>query len=1240
MADDQRRQNLANWFGDAHPDLQNEDGTPKRLYVGTLSNYDTFNRGRMSVEGDHGQGFYATSSPDDASVNYASQEGADFSNKLNRFVESMYDNPPEHDDGEPLNEDDFRKIAMEEMGVQHHGAVMPVHMTMKNPVVLGSKNETFYDFHEPFNEETEEYGEPSGSLIKLIEGVEEAGRQFDHPTGEIIGSLYDRARDYGGIHATDAEKIIKRGFEHAYDPDTGGVAGNEAWRTALEEAGHDGIIDHTVDSKFGSSRRGFGGAKIPGMHGVVPDTTHYIAFDNKKIKSATGNTQFDPSNPNITKKRGGDVEGKGITVYQGRSKKGAKQFFNPNGHAWGTTLPETAEQFAGKSDSHYPRATPPRTETKYNGEVHKLRFNITNPMHTDIRETLWNPDREAAKISEAKEKGHDGLAIYHSPEKTDYVAFHPSQVEHVESYTPEPIIAKADGGDVKGKRRLSSLGFYSKGAEKAADLPEGSFPAQQLISQLINKGGISKDELMHSGVVDGSGKVHPDWAKRGKITRDDLVEHFHSSLPQIEEKVLGADLNSINAAKDRQAKLEAVKKETAELVEQEVAAGRIPGENPRFVELEEQYYNLIDNPLEEPPLTKFSQFTLPGGENYREVLLKHNSNPPPISENKYYELSNKAGLEALSDAEKEQMKAYTAWKNNDARVNAPQFRSSHWDDPDVLAHIRMADRAGPNGEKILHVEEIQSDWAQAGRKAGFQSIDAEKKRQQLKDDTAALGKHLNGIKQQLRDMSPLPGEVGMPPEYPENYSRELETKLRAELAATNRQIVENNNLLRVDVSSIPSAPYVTNTQAWTDLALKRVMKEAAEGGYDHIVWTPGQQQADRYDLSKQIKSLAYDPEEKTLSYLHPQRGWQDIPGNIEPHEISDHVGKEVSEKLLAQPPSKLSGNHVLDSVDMKVGGEGMKGYYDKIVPNRLQKLAREYDPQAKVGPSQVMLPTASGSNDTNQSIQPLGIQITPQMRESILRGQSAFADGGAVPDEDEGITAYHGTPHDFEQFDTSKIGTGEGNQTYGHGLYFADAEPTARHYQELLSRGNPTLAGRVKSVLAEHNGDETATKDYIQQAIDYHKSKGDLGGHAFWRDALDQFDDLKGYNKGHMYEVHINAHPDHFLDWDEVLEDQNHHIKTALQRVADHDEAEKGYTDLHEHLADPDAYTGGAFYQNLASRGRAKEASEILNQMGIKGIRYKDAGSRSGDGKPSYNYVVFNHDHVRVRRKYMLGGAV
>lgn len=271
----------------------------------------------------------------------------------------------------------------------------------------------------------------------------------------------------------------------------------------------------------------------------------------------------------------------------------------------------------------------------------------------------------------------------------------------------------------------------------------------------------------------------------------------------------------------------------------------------------------------------------------------------------------------------------------------------------------------------------------------------------------------------------------------------------------------------------------------------------------------------------------------------------------------------------------------------------------------------------------------------------------------------AKADGGALSMLDEerdpvdgGIIAYHGSPHDFEQFDVSKIGMGEGNQAYGHGLYFAQNEKVAKNYRDMLAPEVPSEGGTMADAYSLSR-EQHAMMD--QNDLDAHFSDIDNNSvEKIWRNGkithffddgsalVDEGDHLRPVKKGkgHMYEVHIKAHPDHFLDWDEVLEDQSDHIKNALRRVAEHDEAQIGYSDLHDQLDEPEGYTGGAFYQTLADRGRAKEASEIFKQMGIKGIRYKDAGSRIGNEEPTYNYVVFDHDHVRVRRKYKQGGAV
>lgn len=78
--------------------------------------------------------------------------------------------------------------------------------------------------------------------------------------------------------------------------------------------------------------------------------------------------------------------------------------------------------------------------------------------------------------------------------------------------------------------------------------------------------------------------------------------------------------------------------------------------------------------------------------------------------------------------------------------------------------------------------------------------------------------------------------------------------------------------------------------------------------------------------------------------------------------------------------------------------------------------------------------------------------------------RQVHADGGRENGNDDGITAYHGSPHDFDQFDISKLGTGEGNQSYGHGLYFAGNEKIAKHYRDTLTKSNPYTAGQYYDV--------------------------------------------------------------------------------------------------------------------------------------------------------------------------------
>jgi hypothetical protein len=266
-------------------------------------------------------------------------------------------------------------------------------------------------------------------------------------------------------------------------------------------------------------------------------------------------------------------------------------------------------------------------------------------------------------------------------------------------------------------------------------------------------------------------------------------------------------------------------------------------------------------------------------------------------------------------------------------------------------------------------------------------------------------------------------------------------------------------------------------------------------------------------------------------------------------------------------------------------------------------------------------------------------------------------------DEDQGITAYHGSPHEFDQFDLSKIGTGEGAQAYGHGLYFAEAEPTAKIYRDTLStKSDPLMdqygikpggdVNRVKNLISQYgenipnvdkivNSERERWRDELSKIID-EKKVIDAHSNAYadeTRRMLNYIND-PARKRGHMYEVRINAHPEHFLDWDSPLTEQSEHVQNVFNKLANEDEKKHGYGGgLHYYATDPDSHAGSSLYQYMASQFEPEKASKMLHDAGIKGIKYLDQGSR-GAGEGSRNYVVFDDKLVTTKRRYADGGEV
>jgi len=535
-------------------------------------------------------------------------------------------------------------------------------------------------------------------------------------------------------------------------------------------------------------------------------------------------------------------------------------------------------------------------------------------------------------------------------------------------------------------RELSPLGFYSHGAETALGLPQAKGTPEQFAA-MLQKYGVKPAEM------EGFGEA---FAGRPSVTREEIAAHFRERMPQVEETVLGAPNKDLQKAWE---KIDRLSNELYDLGITEhtpIARGTY---NPDFYPAEYQgtIKELADahkyvrdqeslgRTMAANP-TKFGQYTLPGGENYREVLLKlpeksFGRDDPRVMQEALMAYNEK-DIPRLTDGQWKMLQARAARRNGEA-LEQP-FQSSHWDDPNVLAHLRMADRTGPNGEKILHVEEIQSDWGQKGKKEGFVT---KYKPEDIKEiDPANITSERR--RNEFWNFETPTGAIDVP-----RNSR------WPTMEAARQHILDNKK-----PTGIPTAPYVTNTQAWTDLALKRALREAAEGGYDKLVWTPGVEQAKRYDLSKQISRIGYQPETGMLYAVDTNgvRVPQLANKSYKPEELPGVIGKEAAEKLLSTEQDRL-GYHLLVGNDLSMGGEGMKGYYDKIVPNQLSKLVKKLDPEAKIGretlstspitPEQLM--DQRTIPDRNQ-VDFHSLTITPKMREAILSGQTAFAEGGSV----------------------------------------------------------------------------------------------------------------------------------------------------------------------------------------------------------------------------------------------------
>jgi len=227
---------------------------------------------------------------------------------------------------------------------------------------------------------------------------------------------------------------------------------------------------------------------------------------------------------------------------------------------------------------------------------------------------------------------------------------------------------------------------------------------------------------------------------------------------------------------------------------------------------------------------KYQDYQLPGGKKYREMLLQL----PHFSESDELRM-----MELEADKRRSSYPQYWGMDGRQAQELAElkarkasmgdQYHSSHWQGhPNVIAHIRMSDRTGPNKEKLLHLEEIQSDWHQEGRKHGYKG-----------QHTGEMAEYQKLLKQ---------FEAGTLPADKYDHFYELQDNLGGGIEAERK-------------SAVPDAPFKKN---WHELALKHALHHAAKHGYHGIVITPGKEQAERYPRQNESEKVSQEHGMKTF----------------------------------------------------------------------------------------------------------------------------------------------------------------------------------------------------------------------------------------------------------------------------------------------------------------------------------------------------------------------------------------
>uniref|UniRef100_UPI0040571F8D ADP-ribosyltransferase-containing protein n=1 Tax=Alistipes sp. TaxID=1872444 RepID=UPI0040571F8D len=724
-----------------------------------------------------------------------------------------------------------------------------------------------------------------------------------------------------------------------------------------------------------------------------------------------------------------DANGEPLVVYHGTPNEFTifdkpKQGTSTDRGIWGNGFYFTSDRtYAGIYESRHGK----------NGQTLSLFLNIKNPLIVDtadinnegkklftaLNNKYFTDDvfEDAANVDENMRianrqmtdeligSGYDGVVITYGRATDEYVAFEPNQIK---SATENDGRFSDEENDIRYRRGSGDI-FYSNAEEAVWAIRQEKATPEQWLNMLQKSGGLKVGEDKWIGLS--------DWLRNSEkktLSKQEVLEYIAQNKIQIEETTYSSErvietTPEFKALYDRYHTLVRAAEEESrqrfdDFVRQMEVKYGFPENEFDTTALSETEYNIfsyhqreISNAYIDAWATLHDEY----GDNFDKAfwtdiggLHLNNSEAAmallglqgdnPINSTR--EGITTKGLDGLREIALT-VPAIEPWGRYD------EIHFGDAGDGRAIAWIRFGETVDEDGNRVLVIDEIQSKRHQDGRSRGYKTKEQIEAMNQAVEAVAHATRELNEYRDSLREKynyEELTQSLSLKEStraFMDAMTEEERTRY-TELHINHTKATTRLNQLREEIGRdidrmVPEAPFEKN---WAELSMKRMLRYAAENGFDKVAWTTGEQQAERYDLSKQIDAIGY----RTLTgkngeqryNISAYRDGNTILNNIydSEAEIERYYGKDIARKIVNGEGEKSGSETTLSGLDLKVGGQGMQGFYDKMLVEFMNKYGKRWG--VKVG--EVTMPRLMENNTMH------AVEVTDAMRDSVMEGQLMF----------------------------------------------------------------------------------------------------------------------------------------------------------------------------------------------------------------------------------------------------------